>query len=150
MELMRWNPRRSLTDLHREIDRFFEDWPWPLSRREHEPASERHWAPTVDIVEKDDAFLVTAELPGMKMEDIDIELSNDALTIKGQRKFEHEEKKDNCVRIERQYGSFQRTFTVGVPIQGDKVEATYKDGLLTVTLPKAEEIKPKKVQVKTQ
>jgi HSP20 family protein len=150
MDLIRWNPRRSIHDLHREIDRFFEDAPWGLLRRGGEPASDRMWAPTVDIVEKPDAFLVTAELPGMKMDDIDIELTADALTIKGSRKFEHEEEKDNCVRIERQYGSFQRTFSVGVPIQSDKVEANYRDGLLTITLPKAEELKPKKVQVKVQ
>jgi HSP20 family protein len=116
--------------------------------RQAEPVSERYWQPLVDIREDKDSFVVHAEIPGMKLEDIDIELSGDSLTIRGERKLESEEKKENYVRVERRYGSFLRTFNIGCPIQSEKVEAQYKDGILSIVLPKAEEIKPKKVSIK--
>ena len=101
----------------------------------------------MDIFEDQNEIVVKAELPGLKQEDIDIELTGDTLTIKGERKFEDTQRKDNYVRVERSYGHFQRSFTIGVPVQHDDVKASYKDGVLEVHLPKSEATKPKKVQV---
>ncbi|MEP0765400.1 MAG: Hsp20/alpha crystallin family protein [Fimbriimonadia bacterium] len=105
------------------------------------------WAPPVDIKETESELILTAELPGVKMEDIDIEMAGEHLTIKGKREFEQTTEKDNYIRVERAYGSFSRSFMLGVPIEADKVEASYKDGVLTVTLPKSPSVRPKKVQV---
>ncbi|MBP6965569.1 MAG: Hsp20/alpha crystallin family protein [Armatimonadetes bacterium] len=144
MSLVRWDPFRDLESLQEDVNRLFQE---SMARPRREAPAARVWAPPVDVVEDDDKIVVKAELPGMKREDIDIELSGEQLTIRGERKFESEEKKDNYVRIERAYGQFQRTFTIGVPVKSDQVKAAYKDGILEVTIPKSEEIKPKKVDV---
>jgi len=119
--------------------------PRAASPREH--VSSRVWSPPVDVYEDQDVIVIQAELPGMKQEDIDIEMTGETLTIRGERKFEDEQRRDRYVRIERQYGTFQRSFTIGIPIEENKVKATYRNGILEVTLPKAEVTKPKKVQV---
>ena len=134
-----------LSRLQREVNRLFEDN--TRSGRNAEPASSRTWAPPVDILEDGNEIIVRAELPGLKQEDIDIELTGDTLTLKGERKFEDTQRKDSYVRVERAYGQFQRSFTIGVPVQNDAVTASYKDGLLEVHLPKSEATKPKKVKV---
>jgi len=105
------------------------------------------WAPPVDIKETEDAFTISVELPGMNMEDIDIELTQDSLAIRGERKFEDKKENENFVRVERFYGGFSRTFTLGVPIEPDGVKATYKDGVLTVLIPKSAAVRPKKVSI---
>jgi HSP20 family protein len=143
--IVRFDPFEDLTRLQREVNRLFEDN--TRSGRGTEPASTRTWAPAVDIFEDKDEIVVKAELPGLKQEDIDIELTGDTLTLKGERKFEDTQRRDNYVRVERAYGAFQRAFTIGVPVQHDGVTATYKDGVLEVHLPKSEATKPKKVQV---
>ena len=119
--------------------------PRPAQPREH--VSSRVWSPMVDVYEDGNAIVIKADIPGMKQEDIDIEMESDLLTIRGERKFEDEARRDSYVRVERQYGTFQRTFTIGVPIEADKVSATYRHGILELTIPKAEVTKPKKVQV---
>ena len=91
-------------------------------------------------------LVVRAELPGFKQEDIDVEVTSESLTIKGERPFD-ETAKEQYLRVERPYGPFQRSFTIGVPVQPDKVKATYRDGLLEVVIPKAEEVKPKKIAI---
>lgn len=115
------------------------------AQREH--VSSRIWSPQVDVYEDADAIVIKTDLPGMNLEDIDIEMNNDTLTIKGERKFEDETSRDRYVRVERQYGAFQRSFTIGVAIEADKIKAVYKNGILELTLPKAEVTKPRKVQV---
>ena len=107
----------------------------------------RTWTPVVDIREDRDEIVVSAELAGLKQENIDIELSGDTLTISGDRSFADTERKDSYVRVERSYGAFRRAFTIGVPINADAVKASYKDGVLEVHVPKSEAIKPKKVTV---
>lgn len=109
---------------------------------------EREWMPPFDISETEGEIVVKAELPGMKVEDIDITLTDGLLTIKGERKMEKEEKQENYHRIERQFGTFSRSMNLGLQVEADGVDADYKDGVLTVTLPKAEEVKPKKIEVK--
>jgi HSP20 family protein len=104
------------------------------------------WAPTVDLHENRDAFVVRAEIPGMKKEDIDVSLHNGALTISGERKLEEKHEGANY-RTERFFGRFQRTVTLPKAVDGGKVKANYTDGILTITLPKSEEAKPKQIEV---
>jgi HSP20 family protein len=143
MQLVRFDPLREMERLHSDLNRLFEGV--PAEGRTADTG--RTWAPAVDVAETEEAILVRAELPGMAREDIDIELSGETLTLRGERKFESEEKKNNLVRIERRYGKFLRSFTLATPIQTDRVSASYKDGILEVVLPKSEETRPRKVQV---
>ena len=123
-----------LSNLQDEIDRLFES---PLTA----------WSPALDVREDKDSFVIRAELPGLKREDIDVSLQDGALVISGERKFEKAEEGVEVHRQERYYGKFQRTLTLPEPVAADKVKADYKDGVLTVTLPKTEEAKPKKIDV---
>ena len=107
------------------------------------------WLPAFDVSENENEVIVKAELPGMDVKDIDITLTDGLLTIKGERKLEKEDKQENYHRIERQFGSFSRSLNLGVNVKADSIDAGYKDGILTVTLPKAEEDKPKKIEVKS-
>ncbi len=147
--IVRFDPFEDMARLQREVNRLFEtnERGSGLVRGTAEHASTRIWAPAVDIAEDQNEIVVKAELPGLKQEDIDIELTGDTLTIKGERKFDDTERKDSYVRIERAYGAFQRSFTIGVPVQNEAVSASYKDGVLEVHLPKSEATKPKKVVV---
>ena len=145
--IVRFDPFEDLTRLQREVNRLFEDN--SRTGRVTEPASTRTWAPVVDIFEDQNEIIVRAELPGIKQEDIDIELTGETLTLKGERRFEDTQRRENYVRVERAYGQFQRAFTIGVPVQADAVTASFKDGVLEVHLPKSEATKPKKVKVAT-
>ena len=106
------------------------------------------WTPAADIAEMENEYLVKLELPGVSKDDVSITVESNILTIRGEKKFEKDEKKDNFHRIERTYGSFERSFTLPSTIRTDKIDAAYKDGILTVTLPKAEEAKSKQIEVK--
>ena len=109
---------------------------------------EKEWMPPFDVSETEGEIIVKAELPGMKVEDIDITITDGLLTIKGERKMEKEDKQENYHRIERQFGSFSRSLNLGLKVEAEGIDAGYKDGVLTVTLPKTEEDKPKKIEVK--
>lgn len=123
-----------LSNLQDELDRLFES---PL----------RAWAPALDVREDKDNFIIRAELPGLKREDIEVSLQDGALVISGERTVEKVEEGVEVHRQERYYGKFQRALTLPEPVAADKVKADYKDGVLTVTLPKTEEAKPKKIDV---
>lgn len=144
--ISRWDPFRDLSVLQDRINRVFNE---QLSRGETEHTSGRAWAPVVDIIETETDLVVRAELPGLHRDEIDIEVTAEALTIKGERKFD-EESKDKYIRIERPYGAFQRSFSIGIPVQPDKVKASYRDGILEVSIPKAEEVKPKKIKINAE
>lgn len=146
-ELMEWKPFREVSRLRREMDRLWDDFFGP-GRRALRPL-EAEWAPAVDVSETADKVVVKAELPGIDAKDIDISLSGDILTIKGEKKSEREEKKENYHLVERSYGSFSRSLRLPAAVDADKIEAGYKQGVLTVTCPKKEEIKPKAIEVKT-
>ena len=147
MGIVRFDPFRELDRLQNEVNRLFEGYSQAPERGAGQQAAGRMWSPAVDVAETKDEIVLRAELPGMRQEDIDIELTGDTLTLRGERKFENEERKENFVRVERSYGRVQRSFTLGVPVQHDAVKASYKDGVLEVHLPKSEETKPRKVQV---
>jgi HSP20 family protein len=106
------------------------------------------WSPAVDIREDKDAYLVEVELPGLTKDDVKITMENNILTIQGEKENEKEEKRGDYHRSERVYGSFQRSFTLPSSVKNDKIEAQYTNGILTVTLPKVEEAKPKAIEVK--
>jgi HSP20 family protein len=150
--VVRFDPFRELDRLQNEVNRLFEGYNSAPSEARSagtagSPYAGRMWSPSVDVAENENEIVLYAELPGLKQEDIDIELTGDTLTLRGERKFENEDRRDNFVRVERSYGRFQRSFTLGIPVQGDKVTASYRDGILEVHLPKSEETKPRKVQV---
>jgi len=107
------------------------------------------WVPNIDVAENEKEFLVRAEVPGIDKKDIDITLSEGLLTIKGEKKFENDEKSENFHRRESCYGSFTRSFRLPLEIENNKIEANYKDGVLNITLPKAEAVAPKKIEVKS-
>jgi len=141
----RWDPFRDLSTLQDKINRIFTEHPG----RDVEHVSDRAWAPVVDIMETTSDLIVRAELPGIGRENIDIEVTTESLSIRGERTFDVESK-DQYLRVERPYGPFARTFSIGVPVQADKVKASYRDGVLEVVVPKAEEVKPKKIQVNAE
>ena len=110
----------------------------------------RLWAPVVDVSETKDAIVLEAELPGIKKDEIDIQLNGDTLVLRGERKFEQTQRGEQFHRIERQYGAWQRSFQIEVPIDAQNVAANYENGVLTVTLPKAEAVKPRQIQISTK
>ncbi|HLF20321.1 MAG TPA: Hsp20/alpha crystallin family protein [Bacteroidota bacterium] len=109
-----------------------------------------YWTPAVDIAELDNQFVVKVELPGINKDDVKITLESNILTIRGEKKEETDVKEENYHRVERTYGSFQRSFKLPTTVKGDNIDAMYKDGILTVTLPKAEEAKPKQIEVRVK
>ncbi len=139
-----WPGFGRLTDLRDEIDRLFEA---PLAELTRGSQLLSGWTPAMDLFEDRDNFYVRAELPGMKKEDIELSLHNGSLSISGERKSEDEFKDAEVYRSERFVGRFQRTVTLPTPVASDKVKARYQDGILTVSLPKAEESKPKQIEV---
>ncbi len=155
MEMERWRPGRRLIPWRpfrelEEMERRFGDmlsWPLLPAVWRRIPTMEMGWAPAIDVFEKEDKFVVKAELPGMKEEDIDISVVGNTLTIKGERKAESEVKEDNYYYCERSYGSFSRSIDVPSNVDAKKIEASYEDGILEVSLPKIPEVKPKKISV---
>jgi HSP20 family protein len=145
MAIVRWEPFRDLLASQKEFDRLFREAFTP-GFGEGE-LSTRTWAPPVDIFENENNIVLKAELPGVEPKDVEIRVEDNTLYLKGERKFEKETKEENYHRIERSYGSFARSFSLPNSIDAEKVGADYKDGLLTLTLPKREEAKPKTIKI---
>ena len=138
-----WDPFRGMGDIQTEVNRLFDNW----SGR---PASgERMWLPAVDVHETKDEFVLTLDIPGVTEKDVHLSITGDMLTIKGERRFEREAEGNGNTyhRVERLYGKFERSVQLPTMVQTDKVKATYRDGVLTVTLPKAEEVKPREIKI---
>lgn len=131
--------------LRREIDRLFE-LPWEEANRDW--GFHGGWAPSVDIYESNDELIVKAELPGMKKEEIELTVHEGTLTISGERKHQRTQEEVQASRAERYFGRFQRTVSLNKPIDLNEVKATYRDGILTIELPKREEAKPKQIAIK--
>ena len=153
MSIVRWNPVRSafptdLLNVQREInglfDRFFR------TDERDDSLFTSSWSPAVDVAEHDSEYLVNVELPGVNKDDVKITMQDNMLTIRGEKKQEKETKESDYHRVERSYGSFQRSFTLPMHVKSDKIDASYRDGILTVTLPKAEEAKPKQIEVRVK
>jgi HSP20 family protein len=139
-----WPGFGRLTDLRDEIDRLFES---PLTDLARTSQILSGWTPALDLYEDKDNFVVKAELPGMKREDIEVSLHEGSLSISGERKSEEKHADAEVYRTERFFGRFQRTVTLPTPVAAANVKAAYKDGVLTITLPKTEEAKPKQIEV---
>jgi len=145
MNVIRFNPFPEFTTLRDQINRLIDDAAQP--RTEGGPApSGRLWAPPVDVIENENELTLRLDLPGVDLQAIDIQLTGETLTLRGERRFERREG-EGYVHLERPYGTFQRSFNLSVPVQADGVRADYKDGVLTVTLPKQEAVKPRKIQI---
>jgi HSP20 family protein len=146
MNLVRWNPLREMTAMQNRINRMFNDPYWRTDRMDDDTGLGR-WNPAVDLYEKDDHFMIKAELPGVDKKDIAIDLRDRVLTLSGERSYENEVKEENYYRRERSYGKFQRAFTLPADVDSDKIKAEFKDGLLQIEVPKPEEQKPKQVTI---
>jgi len=145
MAIIRWDPFRDLVTLREKMNRLFEDA--FLARGEEKDMIASTWTPSVDIYEKENELVLTAELPGIDEKDIEIKIEDNTLTLRGERKFEKETKEENYHRIERSYGTFFRSFTIPQYIDQDRIEAEYENGVLKVNMPKKPEAKPKSVKV---
>ena len=146
--LTRWDPFKEMEDLQARMARSIGLSPGRLGNGTRELMTTAEWAPSVDIIEDEKEWVVKADLPEVKKEDVKVTVENDVLTITGERKLEKEEKDKKYRRIERSYGSFLRSFTLPDGAEGGKVTAEFKEGVLKVHLPKGEKAKPKSVEVK--
>jgi HSP20 family protein len=138
----RWDPFRSMSDMPGEVNRLFDSF---LGR----PAASvpRTWAPVLDIHETKDELVLSFELPGVTDKDVSLSITGDLLTLTGERAANRDVKDENVYRVERVYGKFERSVQLPMPVQADKVKATYRDGVLEVKLPKVEEVKPKAIKI---
>jgi len=144
-----WRAPRFMEDVEHMMDEAFAGLPFRATWRRF-PQEEMSWAPSMEIYEKDDGVVVRAELPGVKEDDIDISVTGDTLTIKGERKSSEEVKDEQYHRCEVCYGSFVRSVVLPQPVDAEKIEATYENGMLEIRVPKAEEAKATKVKVKAK
>ncbi len=153
-EITIWKPVTELTPfreferMRRDMDRLWDSFFEVAPRRRGEERGE--WLPSLDVSETKNELVVKAEVPGMDAKDIDISLSDGVLTIKGEKKQEKEEKEADYHLVERSYGAFTRSIQLPKEVQGDKIHASYKDGILRVTLPKSEEAKKKDIKIKVE
>ena len=141
--LTRWEPFRGATSLQDQINRVFND----VLERTGEESSLTAWAPAVDIYETEHELVLKADLPDIDPKDLDIRVENNILTIRGERKFEKQVNEDKYLRVERSYGSFARSFTLSNTVNAEAIKADYQNGVLTLTIPKREEAKPKQIKV---
>jgi len=144
MTLVKWHPRQ-VCDVNREIDRLVNNF-WGGFGTADESA--RGWSPRVEVAEQDDAFRVAAEVPGLKREDVKVTLKEGVLTLEGEKRHASEEGSDAAQWSERKYGKFSRSFRLPSGVDGSKVTASYSNGVLNVTVPKAEAAKPREIEVK--
>ena len=143
----RWEPFRNVSDIQGEVNRLFDTF---LGRpmAPSAPAT-RSWLPAVDMHETQDDLVLTVEVPGVREKDVKVSITGDLLTIRGERRWDEDAKSQQFLHVERVYGQFERAFNLSHAVQSDKIEATYRDGVLEVSIPKAEEAKPREIQVKT-
>ena len=142
MTLVRWSPLRDVMSVQDEVNRLFDGL---VRHRERAGAGE--WVPAVDISETDSDFIVSADAPGLNVEDIKISVANNVLTLRGEKKNVREEKEENFHRVERCCGSFERTFSLPSGVDAENIRAKYRDGVLEIRLPKSKEAKPQEIKV---
>lgn len=143
MSVLRWDPFQDLLSLQDEMNRVF-DRAYGQTTRDQ---ATRAWAPALDIAERNDAYLVTVEVPGVNPDDIDVTLENNLLTIQGERHQAQDSADQRFHRIERAYGTFRRSVSLPSTVQADAIQASYDNGLLRLVVPKAEQAKPKKIAI---
>ena len=143
MKLIRWDPLQELVAMNNRLNCTFNE---PYTARAEDAFGT--WAPPVDIFEKHDHLVIRAEIPGLQKEDMDVRIENGVLTLRGERKQDDEIREDTAHRMERVYGTFTRSFTLPTTVDAAKVAATYKDGILEVSMPKAETATTKQVEIR--
>ena len=146
MAVIRWEPFRDLVTTQDRFNQLFNDTFARAFGDQHD-AAQQAWVPAVDIYETGDNLVLKAELPGINPEDVEIRVEDNTLYLKGERKFEKEVKEENLHRVERSYGTFMRNFALPNSIDADKVKAEYENGILTLTMPKREEAKPRTIKI---
>ncbi len=150
MTLIRWNPLSDVStgvrEMQRNISRIFDEF--LADTKSGDDTNLFRWNPAIDVAEKEDRYIIEAEVPGMARDDLKITVSGDMLTLSGEKKQEKEEKKKNYHRSERLYGSFSRSFALPGGISSGRVDASYKEGVLTIVIPKSEESRKKETEIK--
>jgi HSP20 family protein len=144
MSMTHWEPFRGLNTLHEQVNRLFED---SFTRTRSGQAELASWAPAVDIFETENEVVVKADLPDVQEKAIDVRVENNTLTIRGERKFNNEVHEDNYLRVERAYGTFTRSFSLPNTVNTEGINAEYRNGVLSVRMPKREETKPKQIKI---
>lgn len=139
----RWDPFRNMSDMQGEVNRLFDSF----LGRSATGSQARTWAPVLDIHETKDDLVLNFELPGVTDKDVSLTITGDLLTLKGERATHRDVKDESPYHVERVYGKFERNVQLPMPVQADKVKATYRDGVLEVKLPKVEEVKPKEIKI---
>lgn len=148
MAIVRWEPFRDLVSLQDRMNRLFDSsYRGVGAAGEEDWALGGSWAPAVDIFEHEGNIVLKAELPGVDTKDVDVRVENNVLTLKGERKFDTEVKRESYHRVERSYGTFTRSFTLPTVVDTGSIKAEFKEGVLRVTLPKREEAKPKQIAI---
>jgi len=147
--LLTWNPAEEMERMMLE-DPMFSQWPFYRTAWGRAPREGMAWAPAVEMYEKDNNFVVRAELPGVKKEDVDVTITGETLTIRGERKLSKEVRDEDYHRCESHYGSFSRSITLPAAVDAKKIEATYEHGILEIRVPKAREAVPTKVEIKVK
>ena len=146
--LTRWEPINDISNLSQRMDRMFEELMGRgLGRLAEDDRLRGSWSPAVNILERKDAIVITADLPGLKAEDVDVTVDNGVLTIRGERRLEEASEGETYHRVERVYGVFERTFTLPNSVDVNRIDAKFRNGEMLVTLPKREESKPRAVKV---
>jgi HSP20 family protein len=145
MNFVRWNPLSEMSLIQNQMNRLFEGalhgWPG-------EPNGTTHWTPSADIFETENELVLNMDLPGVDPKMVDVRVENNVLTVSGERQFDEKRNQNNNYhRVERSYGSFARSFTLATFVDADKIRASYNSGVLSITLPKAEAAKPKRIQI---
>jgi HSP20 family protein len=143
MALVRWDPTRELDTLQSDVNRVFDAFFGDRTAN----GTTRRWVPAIDLVETDDHFVLKVDLPGLDKDDVEIEVKDGLLTVSGERKSEHEERKDGYHRVERAYGGFSRSLSLPPGVDADQVQADFEKGVLEVRIPKPAERKPHRVQI---
>ena len=147
MALIRWEPVRELNTIQSEMNRLFNTLFDAPTGAGNGVTAARRWIPPMDLVETEDEFVLRADLPGVSEEDVKVELDDNVLTVSGERKAEHEERKEGYYRVERSSGSFSRSLTLPEGVDADAVKAAFDKGVLEIRIPKPEERKPRKVAI---
>jgi len=146
MNLVRWNPWNDRLYFRNRFDRLFDRSLYPVEGND-DGMTLSHWSPVVDIFDKDDHIVITAEIPGVDKDRVSVDVKERVLTLRGERSGDNEVKKDNYYRRERVYGSFERSFTLPENVDSEKITAEFKDGVLTIEVPKPEKLTPKQITV---
>jgi HSP20 family protein len=146
MALVRWQPVRELSSLQSDMNRLFNTF-FDTPTAGSGTGASRRWIPAMDLVETDEHFVLKADLPGLSDEDVHIDVADDVLTVSGERRSEHEDKRDGYLRVERSYGSFRRSLTLPEGVDADAVSASFERGVLEVRIPKPEQRKPRRVAI---